>query len=107
MYTGEGDGGDTYDLLTFNKSGRRIAMLEAAWQQGEESEWIYNQTAVLTGFNLNIRATVCHRLDSINYACDTINRYYQFKENGEIVLLKKDTLFNPVLNSIRIASPYN
>jgi hypothetical protein len=111
MYTGRGDGGDVYDLLTYTKSGRRIADLQAAWLQGEEDVWAYNQRATVTGKRIDIYATACRTtFDSTGIAvgsvCDTLRSYYQLLDNGEITLLRKDSVLNPALDSIRKALPY-
>jgi hypothetical protein len=113
MYTGQGDGGDLYDLLTFTKKGKRISkLIGVAYFQGEEDMWDYNQRATIVGEKVNICTTACRRtFDTAGIAqdmiCDTLRSYYQFKNNGEIILVRKDTVLNPALDSIRTALPYN
>jgi hypothetical protein len=104
MYTGRGDGGDGYDLITFTKKGKRIAGMEAAWCQGEEDEWPSQQTAHVSGREIDIRETVCHWVNAPgNLACDTFRRIYEFKDDGEFIFVKRDSVLSPVLDSIRKA----
>jgi hypothetical protein len=107
MYTGRGDGGDLYDLLTFTKSGKRISRIEAAWLQGEEDEWNYNETAQISRSEIIVRASACHAVDSARIVCDTLVQFYRFTDNGEIVLVKRDSVLNVELDSIRRVRPYN
>ena len=112
MYTGRGDAGDVYDLLTYTKSGRRISYLEASQLQGEEDVWELNQRAVLTGDRIKIYATACRTtFDTTGVAvgsiCDTFSSYYLIQANGIITLQKKDSVLSPTLDSLRKAIPYN
>ena len=108
MFTGMGDAGGLLELLSFTKSGTRIALMPVEWIAGDESDlWRIDQCAQLQGYDLKLETTYSALSDSTALICDTIRKFYRFKDNGEIVFVKRDSTLNPALDSLRKAMPYN